>query len=96
MDVLTEEIEKQHQDQCAQIDKLCDKFKQDNGRSKVAKIKRMNELLNKIDNDQEIYKTKKISEMQKELNSVLLNMKIPSEPVPPGRHSMGGRTKMPP
>ena len=86
VDVLTKEIEKEHQDQCVQIDKLCDKFKQDNSKSKLVKIQRMKELLTKIDNDQEIYKTKKISEMQKELNSVLLKMKTPD--IPPARHSM--------
>ena len=51
VDVLTKEIEKEHHDQCAQIDKLCDKFKQDNSKSKLAKIQRMKELLTKIDND---------------------------------------------
>lgn len=51
VDVLTKEIEKEYQDQCAQIDKLCDKFKQDNSKSRLAKIQRMKELLTKIDND---------------------------------------------
>ena len=46
----------------------------------------MNELLKKIDNEQEIYKTKKIGEMQKELNSVLLKIKTPD--IPNARHSM--------
>lgn len=45
------------------MDKLCAKFKQDNVRSKVAKIEKMKELLAKIDSSQEMYKTKKISEM---------------------------------
>lgn len=53
----------------------------------------MNELLTKIDNDQEIYKTKKISEMQKELNSVLLKMKTPE--IPKARHSMVDKPRIP-
>ena len=53
----------------------------------------MKELLTKIDNDQEIYKTKKISEMQKELNSVLLKMKTPE--IPKARHSMVDRHRAP-
>lgn len=88
--VLTKQIEKEHEDQCAQMDKLCAKFKQDNVKSKVAKIEKMKELLAKIDNNQEMYKTKKISEMQRELNAVLLKIKSPSPPseMPQTRHSV--------
>ena len=91
--MLTKEIEKEHEDQNAKIDILCNKFKEDNSKSKLAKIERMTELLNKIDNDQEIYKTKKISEMQKELNSVLLKMKTPE--IPSSRHSMIEKPRLP-
>ena len=92
VDVLTKEIEKEHENQNTQIDDLCSKFKEDNNKSKIAKIQRMNELLKKIEHDQEIYKTKKIGEMQKELNSVLLKIKTPD--IPTARHSMIEKSRM--